>query len=86
MTESIQSALMLLAVGMITVFTILGGVIMTGHVLIRVVNSFSKKPALAQIGNQIDAKPISNEKIAVISAAVDHLTDGRGSIEKIEKI
>ncbi len=74
MDGELSTALSLLAIGMITVFIVLLLVVITGNLLIRVVNRFF------QNGNQL-----STAKIAAISGAVEVFTEGRGKITKIEK-
>lgn len=75
MTPELSSAFTLLAIGMITVFVVLLLVVITGNILIRLVNRFS--PA-GQEG-------ISKKTVAVLTAAVEAFTEGKGSITKIEK-
>jgi oxaloacetate decarboxylase gamma subunit len=69
-----STALSLLAIGMITVFVVLALVVLTGNLLIRIVNRISPE----QDG-------IAPAKIAAITAAVGAFTQGRGRITKIEK-
>lgn len=93
MTEELNTALVVLGVGMITVIIILGLVVMTGDILIRIVNRFSPETAIKSPLNNPDLHPpsdISAEKnnagIAAIVAAVDIITGGKGKANKIEKI
>ena len=73
MGSEFSTALTLLAIGMITVFVVLLLVVITGNVLIRMVNRLDKSTT------------IEPAKIAAISAAVEAFTDGKGHITKIEK-
>lgn len=70
---------------MITVFVVLTLVVGIGKLLIRFVNSLPeeiKQPVRSSLTDpEIDPK-----KIAAITAAVDHVTLGKGVITKIEKI
>ena len=80
MTTSISSALTLLLVGMITVFVVLLLVVVTGNILIRIVNKFFP---LISGGDQMSG--ISPQKIAAVTAAVETVTKGKGQIISIEK-
>ncbi len=72
MDGELSTALSLLAIGMITVFIVLLLVVLTGNILIRIVNRLSEDQ-------------ISAAKVAAISGAVEAFTQGRGKITKIEK-
>lgn len=74
MDGDISTALSLLAIGMITVFVVLLLVVVTGNILIRLINR------LSQSDNQISAA-----KVAAISGSVEAFTQGRGHITRIEK-
>jgi oxaloacetate decarboxylase gamma subunit len=87
MENNIQSALTLLLVGMSTVFIILTLVVITGKVLIRLVNRFAteevkavKRKVVAGIQDQMSPKTL-----AALTAAVEVATGGKGKIVKIEK-
>lgn len=73
MDGDISTALSLLAIGMITVFVVLFLVVVTGNVLIRVVNKITPTDGL------------SAAKVAAITGAVEAFTEGRGRITRIEK-
>lgn len=81
--------LTILTVGMITVFVVLGLVVVTGQLLIRVANYFYKEPKITfhhpatTINNPYDVEP---QEIAVITAAVNVVTQGTGNIISIKKI
>jgi oxaloacetate decarboxylase gamma subunit len=82
--ENIETGLMLMVVGMTTVFLILLIVIYLGQALIAVVNRIApeeapkKAPAVAPTA---DAGAMD-----AIKAAVDILTAGKGQVIKIEKL
>lgn len=76
MSTELSTALTLLAIGMITVFVVLLLVVVTGNLLIRLVNKLPNKEAKG---------PISSKEIAVLSAAVEIFTQGKGRITKIDK-
>lgn len=80
MTDTIESALSLLLIGMITVFLVLLLVVVIGNLLIRITNQFSVA-AGETITEEIDKK-----KIAAITAAVEIVTEGKVRIDKIEKV
>ncbi len=83
MDTDISTALSLLAIGMITVFVVLTLVVFTGKLMIAIANLFPKETAIPiRVTNQ----GIENNKIAAITAAVEAFTEGRGSIQKIEKL
>ncbi|MEQ8238749.1 MAG: hypothetical protein RIA69_06025 [Cyclobacteriaceae bacterium] len=83
MESDISSAWSLLVIGMLTVFVVLTLVVLTGKLLISLVNRFGEDPS-SRYGNNQNA--ISNNEIAAITAAVEAFTGGEGRIQKIEKI
>ncbi len=96
MTEPVSAALLVMAVGMITVFIILGLVVLSGDLLIRAVNTFvPAKPAPRPNTRQATPSPasqvhpsstVSRQQVAAIVTAVDLLTRGKGKPERIERI
>jgi len=74
MNPELSTALTLLAIGMITVFIVLLTVVLTGNLLIRLVNKWAP-----------DSDEISGQTLAVLTAAVDEFTGGKGKISKVEK-
>jgi len=88
MTENLNSGVVLLMVGMITVFTILFLVISTGKVLILIVNRyFPEKGSISQ--REIEKVSIShpdNKIVSVLNSVVEEITEGRGKITRIDKI
>lgn len=86
MENNILDALQLMVVGMITVFLILVIVMNLGKVLIALVNKFAPEEAVApkkQVATVAAVDPVTQ---AVIKATVEKLTNGKGSVKKIEKI
>ena len=78
---------------MITVFAILSLVVFTGQILIKITNKYAPPQiANANVSNspitQIPStsNTINKKKLAAIIGTVDHLTHGKGRIEKIEKL
>jgi len=93
LTEEIKLALVVLGVGMITVFVILGLVVLTGQLLIRIVNSYFPAAAIksplndpSMIPAVVEDSKNSNATLAAIVAAVDLVTGGKGKAEKIERM
>lgn len=80
MTSTLYTALTLLLIGMITVFVVLSLVVITGNVLIRIVNRFF--PVLS---DKTGLSELSPEKISAITAAIEIITEGRGKVKSIEK-
>ncbi len=88
--EGFNSALMLLAVGMITVGTILTLVIVSGNLLINLVNRYFPEEAkpIAPVRQVAAVSPqgeIGPSKLAAIVTAVDIATKGKGKVSSIEK-
>ena len=88
MEGNLSEALMLMGVGLATVFTVLLLVIAFGNLLIKVVNRFApeedKKPA------QIASKPapalVDASVQQAINKAIEQITGGKGRVEKIVKL
>lgn len=82
--NSIQTAFMLMGIGLPTVFFVLFLVILTGKALILLTNKIT--PELQK--NVITAAPkaISSQTTAAIVAAISLTTQGKGQVEKIEKV
>ena len=83
--ENLQEALVLLVIGMVTVFVILLCVIGLGTLLIALVNRFApeevaKKAAASPVG------AIDQRTREVIAAVVGQLTGGKGQVSHIEKV
>lgn len=93
MSPEVNTALVVLMVGMITVFIILGLVVLTGHFLIKTVNTFFPAPIIeiAKGSERINqsassTKKVSKPTVAAIVTAVDLFTSGKGKVNKIEKL
>lgn len=80
MSEAFSTAFSLLVIGMITVFVVLTLVVLTGNLLIRFVNRF-----LPATGGPPHTEAGSGPAIAAITATVDTVTKGKGTITKIER-
>ena len=89
MSAELQTALLLLVVGMITVFIILSLVVLTGRTLIWVVNKYfspEEKIAYEYTVPFVEDDVLYKKKLAAIAAAVEIATGGKGKIVKIEKM
>jgi oxaloacetate decarboxylase gamma subunit len=89
MDNTITDALILMLVGMTSVFTVLTIVVTGGTLLIKAVNKFS--PDLPKNGVSSSSKSenqlfLRTETLAVISTSVLHVTKGRGKIDKITRL
>ena len=84
--ENLNIALLLMIVGMATVFAILLIVIYLGKGLIALVNEYAHEEAAPakQAANAPAAAP--GNIMAAISAAVTVVTQGKGKVAKVEKI
>jgi oxaloacetate decarboxylase (Na+ extruding) subunit gamma len=83
MNEIFSTALMLLAVGMLTVFFILALIVFFGDVLIRLVNRFF--PEEAPVAREVLPATADPGALAAIVAAVEHITHGKGRVTGIRK-
>lgn len=85
--ENFETALLLMVVGMTTVFAILLIVIYLGKVLIKLVNKYAPEEVLpARQAVTQKSVPISGNILAAIAAAVNVVTQGKGKVSKVEKI
>ena len=80
-----NTALLLMAVGMVTVFIILLIVMGLGKALIAFVNKFAPEEVVSPKKSNAPA-PIPANIMAAISAAVTVVTHGKGKVSKVEKI
>lgn len=79
MENSLGSALLLLLIGMITVFLILSLVVLSGNILIKLINRFFVPEKV------VESIPLNPSHVAIISAAVAQISKGRVKSIKIEK-
>lgn len=84
--ENLNIALLLMIVGMATVFAILLIVIYLGKGLIALVNKYAPEEVVSakQAANAPAAVP--GNIMAAISAAVTVVTQGKGKVAKVEKL
>ncbi|MEZ4773327.1 MAG: OadG family protein [Bacteroidia bacterium] len=87
MNENIQTAIVLLTVGMITIFVVLSLVVLSGNILIRLVNRYfpehAPPPQSASLPSAGSAIPPNT--LAAIVAAVDIVTGGKGKVSAVKK-
>ncbi|MBC5634076.1 OadG family protein [Parabacteroides hominis] len=92
--ENLETGLLLMVVGMTTVFAILLIVINLGKGLIVLVNKYAPEETLVkkQVATQrqvVTSTPvagITNQTTAAIVSAVSVMTGGKGKVVKIEKL
>lgn len=82
---NLQIALLLLFVGMTTVFAILLIIIYLGKLLIYLVNKYAPEEFVPVKKTLSAPAPIPANIIAAITAAVNVVTHNKGKIAKIEK-
>jgi oxaloacetate decarboxylase gamma subunit len=85
MNEGFSTAFMLMAVGMITVFTILALIVILGNVLIKLVNRFIPEAKVSAVVKRVTMGAIDPRKMAAIVSAVDIVTEGRAKVTSITK-
>ncbi|MFT4665250.1 MAG: oxaloacetate decarboxylase gamma subunit [Polaribacter sp.] len=91
MDPTLSKAFLLLFVGMITVIVILSLVVLSGKMLISIINRFFPLPPekAKKKRTKIAASPdrkLNPKKLAAIIAAVEAITGGRGTVTKVEKV
>lgn len=84
--ENLGTALLLMVVGMVTVFIILLIVIYLGKLLISLVNKYAPEEVITAKRSSQGAAPISGNVLAAITAAVNVVTQGKGKVTKVEKL
>lgn len=85
MNEGFSTAFMLLAVGMITVFTILALIVVFGNALISLVNKFFPEAKVTRVVNTATQSAINPRKMAAIVSAGDIVTEGKAKVTSITK-
>ena len=77
---------------MITVFVVLSLVVLSGKVLISIVNKYAPEKAISKnvtsrtIPISRKSSSTSSSKVAAIVAAVQQITHGKGQITSIKKV
>lgn len=85
MNEDLNTALLLMGVGMVTVFLVLTCVVILGNVLTRFVNRFVPVVESVPVKSS-SSDTIQAPKIAAITSAVEIFTKGKGQIKSIKKL
>lgn len=84
--ENLNTGLLLMVVGMVTVFLILLVVIYLGKLLIYLVNKYAPEEVVVSKQRAGSAPaPIAPHILAAITAAVNVVTHNKGKIVKVEK-
>ena len=86
MNEGFSTAFMLLAVGMITVFTILALIVLFGNILISLINKYLPEQKIGRIVGQAVQGSIDPKKMAAIVSAVDVVTGGKAKVTSITRV
>ena len=86
MNEGFSTAFMLLAVGMITVFTILALIVLFGNILISLINKYLPEQKIGRIVGQAAQGSIDPKKMAAIVSAVDVVTGGKAKVTSITRV
>lgn len=86
--ENVDLGLMLMAVGMITVFLILLIVINLSRLLIAIVNRVAPEETVVKKAAASQAAPVAIDPatLAAIKGAVNVVTGGKGKVMKVERI
>ena len=84
--ENLNIALLLMVVGMVTVFAMLFIVIYLGKLLILLVNKYAPEETVAQKDGKSVQTSVPAHIQAVINAAVKVVTHDKGKVAKIEKL
>ena len=85
--ENLETAFLLMVVGMATVFVILLIVIYLGKLLISLVNKYAPEEVVSVKPTSSQAPvPIPGNILAAITAAVNVVTQGKGKVTKVEKL
>ncbi len=82
--ENLGIGIELMLVGMTTVFLILLIVINLGKLLITLVNRYAPEEVINKKAATVPDK-VNAKTIAIIQAAVDTITAGKGKVIKVEK-
>jgi oxaloacetate decarboxylase gamma subunit len=85
MNEGFSTALMLFAVGMITVFTILALIVILGNLLISLVNKYIPEAKIKAVVQRATQGAIDPRKMAAIVSVVDIVTEGQAKVTSITK-
>ncbi|MDD2284585.1 MAG: OadG family protein [Paludibacter sp.] len=82
--QPLNEAILIMAVGMITVFFILFLIVLIGDLIIRLSNKYLPEEAVAVKAKKTGTS--SDNTMKAIEAAIDVITNGRGKVTNIKKI
>ena len=93
MSTQLQTAFIVLLIGMGTVFLVLFLIVQIGQLLIKLVNKYSANPprkvsrsSIQDNAFQKNNPSINPAKLAAITAAINITTNGQASIIKVERM
>ena len=91
MNEIMTEGLKLMVVGMGTVFIVLILVVIIAKILVNFINKYfpaEVKKVVKRAQTQVSAvkDAIDKKKLAAISASVEIITNGQGTVAKVEKV
>lgn len=86
MTTPLDQALELLLTGMLTVGIVLGMVVITGQMLIKTMNLIDTSSPVPSPPQRKKDSSIDPATVAVLTATVEVVTQGKGSIKRIDPI
>ena len=84
--ENFKRGLILMVVGMVTVFVILLIVIYLGKLLIALVNKYIPEDAVPVKAGRQGPAAVPGHVMAVLAAAVNVVTGGKGKVSKVERL
>ncbi len=85
MNGDINEALILLVVGMVTVFSILALIVVLGNILIKIINKYFPEKEIPAVVKKVSQGVIDPKKMAAIVSAVDIITQGKGKVTSVKK-
>jgi len=86
MEGSFQTALMLMVIGMFTVFVILVLLVLCSKLMIVIINQYFPEISIPIATHQSFTRSIQErKKVSVILAAVEAITKGKGRVREIKK-
>ncbi|MBN1462560.1 MAG: OadG family protein [Paludibacteraceae bacterium] len=86
MDETISKALLVMLVGMLTVFLILWLITVIGNIIIRLSNKYLPEVEQVVKEKKGEAQQIKKNTYAAIESAVSIVTNGKGKVSEIKKI
>ena len=84
--DNITFGLMLMCIGMVTVFSILLIIINLSKLLIKAVNKIAPEEEVVKKTTQHSAQGVDAATMDIIRAAVAQVTHGKGSVANVERL